>query len=141
MKLRNSLMTILLGAALGVGAVSTAGCTGSIRGTATYTTTTARPRLVLVQPGVYVVEDYNQSVFFSDGYYWRTMDGRWYRSRAYDDGYVAVRFETIPLRVRRIERPHAYVHFRAGANARVYSRRAHSVRDYRESRHDGRHRH
>lgn len=137
MKLRRPLMMIVLGAALGVGAVSATGCTGSVQGTATYTSTSSyRPRLVLIQPGIYVVEDYGTPVFYSDGYYWRTSGDRWYRSWAYDDGFIAVRPETVPPRLHRIERPQVYVHYRGGTGARVYSRPAHSAREYRESRHD-----
>ena len=39
------------------------------------------PPVYEVTPGVSVVEDYDEEVFFTDGYYWVERDGIWYRSR------------------------------------------------------------
>src|SRR5512139_2013830 len=39
------------------------------------------PPLVVVQPGVQVVQDFDQEIFFVDGYYWVCRDDSWYRAR------------------------------------------------------------
>src|SRR5258708_1665706 len=57
----------------------------------------APPTLVEVQPGVLVVNDYEEEVFFVDGHYWtRGSDGRWYRARDYQGGWVAARPPAVP---------------------------------------------
>ena len=40
---------------------------------------------------VYVVPDIEVELFFSDGWWWRPWQGRWYRSRYYDRGWTAYR--------------------------------------------------
>ena len=67
------------------------------------------PDLVYVSPGVQVIADYNEPIFYSDGYYWRN-DGRiWYRSHHHRGGWVAA---PPPAAVMRIDRPRAYAHYR-----------------------------
>jgi hypothetical protein len=70
----------------------------------------ATPDLVTVQPGVQVVADYDEPVFFVDGFYWRNYDGYWYRSNNYYAGWYF--YERPPVAVVRIERPYAYAHYR-----------------------------
>jgi len=78
------------------------------------------PTMVEVQPGVWVVEDYPQPVFYSDNYYWRYRDGVWFRSTTLSDAPVRVRVTYVPVRVRRIDQPAAYVYYRAPkATARI----------------------
>jgi hypothetical protein len=51
----------------------------------------APPPVVEIEPGVQVVEDSDQEIFFTGGYYWHAApDGRWYRTRSYRGGWVAV---------------------------------------------------
>lgn len=59
----------------------------------------APPPLVVVQPGVQVVPDYDEEVFFSDGWYWLRRDERWYRTRDYRGGWVVVPRRTVPARL------------------------------------------
>jgi hypothetical protein len=40
------------------------------------------PPLVLVQPGIQVVEGINEEIFFSGGFYWCRRDNGWYRARS-----------------------------------------------------------
>jgi hypothetical protein len=42
-------------------------------------------------PGTYAyaVPDYDVDLYYSDGYYWRPWQGRWYRSTYYDRGWVS----------------------------------------------------
>jgi hypothetical protein len=71
------------------------------------------PDLVEVDgtPGVSVVADADYPVFFSDGFYWRYDGGVWYSSASYGRGWVVSR--NVPVRVRGISNPGAYVHYRA----------------------------
>ncbi len=80
-------------------------------GTATYsaTGTVYTPDLVVVEPGVQVIADYDEPVFYSDNYYWRNDGGRWYRSSYHNRGWVV--YEA-PQRVRAIHQPDRYRHYR-----------------------------
>jgi hypothetical protein len=74
------------------------------------------PDLVYAAPGVQVIADYNEPIFFTDGFYWRYYGGTWYRSTYYTGGWVYAR---PPVAVMRIDRPYAYAHYRpAGWQAR-----------------------
>jgi hypothetical protein len=53
-------------------------------------TFTAPPVLVVVQPGVQVVEDYEEEVFFVDGWYWCRREGHWFRTKNHRGGWVVV---------------------------------------------------
>ena len=39
------------------------------------------PHVVIAAPGVYVVPDYPEEVFFVSGSYWVVREGHWFRSR------------------------------------------------------------
>lgn len=39
------------------------------------------PPMVVVSPGVRVVQDVDEEVFYTNGYYWVRRDGGWYRAR------------------------------------------------------------
>ena len=75
------------------------------------------PELVYVSPGVYVVADQADPIFYSDGFYWLNRGGVWYRSRSYGSGWVYV--SAPAYRVRAIGSPRAYVHYRATGRARA----------------------
>lgn len=47
--------------------------------------------VVLPETEVYVVPDVEAEIFFSRGWWWRPWEGRWYRSRYYDRGWVFYR--------------------------------------------------
>ena len=97
-----------------------AACTGS--GTVRYNAEVTTPELVEVEPGVQVIADYDEPVFYSDNYYWRYNAGIWYRSNDYRRDWVRV--ERPSERVSRISRPEVYVHYRANVRA--------DVRDHRD---------
>ena len=119
--------------------VAGSGCvvSGSVRSSAYV----EPPSMVLIEPGVYVVADYDRPVFYTSGYYWLYTDGYWMRSYTYSGGFVRVR--SVPYGVRRIHRPYAYVryrpqgrvrHYRApgrGERVRVYDRGRSDRRDHR----------
>jgi hypothetical protein len=68
------------------------------------------PDLVPISPGVQVVADYDEPVFYTDGFYWRFYNGGWYRSNNYATGWFYV--DRPPVTVLRIDRPYAYTHYR-----------------------------
>ena len=52
----------------------------------------APPEVVPIpETDVYVVPDAQEEIFFSGGWWWRPWEGRWYRSRYYDRGWVHYR--------------------------------------------------
>ena len=68
------------------------------------------PPLVEVQPNVFVVQDYDQEVFFVGGVYWmRWSDGRWYRANDYRGGWVAAEPRVVPVTLVRVP-PGRYKH-------------------------------
>jgi len=50
----------------------------------------APPPLVVVEPGIQVVPDYPEEVFFVDSWYWVRRDGRWFHARDYRAGWSYV---------------------------------------------------
>jgi hypothetical protein len=76
---------------------------------ATVTADAYPPDMVYVSPGVQVIADYDEPIFFTDGFYWRFYGGTWYRSTYYTGGWVYAR---PPVAVMRIDRPYAYAHYR-----------------------------
>jgi len=81
------------------------GCTAEVR-----TTTRATPDLVAVGNGVYVIADYDEPIFYLDGFYWWFYDGRWFRSGSYTDGWVYV--SAPPRVIVQIDRPIRFRHHR-----------------------------
>jgi hypothetical protein len=75
---------------------------------ATVATDPYGPDLVTVSPGVQVIADYDEPIFYSDGFYWRYYGGTWYRSSYYTGGWVYAR---PPVAVMRIDRPYQYRHY------------------------------
>jgi len=104
---------MLLAAAIGASASN--GCVARVHGEAhTNAVVESEPSLVLVD-GVWVVEDYDEPVFYDEGFYWRFYGGVWYRSNVHTGNWVRV--DVVPGRVRAIDRPTRFVHFHAAATA------------------------
>ena len=59
----------------------------------------APPRLVVVEPGIQVVEDHDEEVFFVDNYYWHRRNGHWFRTATHNGGWVAVEAGLVPPRI------------------------------------------
>ncbi len=112
MKRLTLLLTLLL-------ATATTGCVvrGNV-GARAYVEPQAE--LVYVSPGVYVVADYDEPVFYSDNYYWAQRDGYWYRSGYYSGGWVRV--QSAPHVIAQIDRPRGYVRYRGEGRARIRAR-------------------
>jgi len=53
--------------------------------------------VVLPETNVYVVPDIEADIFFSRGWWWRPWEGRWYRSRHHDHGWVFYRAAPPPF--------------------------------------------
>lgn len=122
---RITLLSVLTAAALAAGCAGTVGYSASV--------SSQGPDLVYAAPGVQVIADYDEPIFYSDTFYWRFSGGTWYRSRSYSGGWV---YATPPPAVRRIERPHEYVHYRpqGWVARRDRVQPAPVVRDHRDER-------
>lgn len=103
------------GLAVACGAVTLS--SGCIVGAEVEATAPAPHRLVWVGPGLWVVESWDEPVFYFDDLYWTIRGGYWYRSDYYTDGWVRAR--VVPPRITRIRRPRRYVRYRAPARAKV----------------------
>ena len=122
----------IIGGMLFAAAAALGGCyaTGDVGYRATYTSDpaysgdayVASPDLVSVSPGVQVVADYDEPVFFTDGFYWRYYDNGWYRSNNYAAGWSY--YDRPPVAVLRIDRPYAYAHYRPAGYVARGNRRA-----------------
>lgn len=111
-------MKTLLGALVAVslvGCFATVGPDGQVvgGGQASFTLAlpTVLPPLIVVQPGVSVVSNMNDEVFYSDGYYWARQDRYWYRSRHHQRGWVVVEDRYVPAPIVRYP-PGQYRHYR-----------------------------
>jgi hypothetical protein len=71
----------------------------------------APPPLVVVSPGVQVVPDYGEEVFFVNGWYWLRRDEVWYRTRDHRGGWVMVPRRAVPVALVRLP-PGKYKHWR-----------------------------
>ena len=54
------------------------------------------PRLVVIQPGIQVVEGFGEEVFFNSGWYWCRRPNGWYRSRSPRSQFVVVERRRVP---------------------------------------------
>jgi hypothetical protein len=75
-----------------------------------YTATVTTPDLVEVSPGVRVIADYDEPIFFADGFYWWFYGDTWYRSTTYTGGWIWI--ASPPLVIAQIRTPHVYRHYR-----------------------------
>ncbi len=82
------------------------------------------PSVVFVSPGIWVVENHHEAVFYSDNFYWQRRGGVWDRSSYYNDGFVVVHARAVPRGIYGVRSHRGYVRYRARSNAR----RARAVR-------------
>jgi hypothetical protein len=64
------------------------------------------PRLVVVQPGVQVVEGVDEEVFFHHGWYWCRRPNGWYRSRSPREHFGWVEGRHVPPGLTRMPAGH-----------------------------------
>lgn len=81
------------------------------------------PRLVVVSPGVQVVPEVHEEVFFHDGWYWVRRDAYWYRSRNHRGGWVLVPSRTVPRSLSGVP-PGKYRNWKAEKEAEKAERKA-----------------
>jgi hypothetical protein len=68
------------------------------------------PPLVVVSPGIQVVPEYEEEVFFVNSWYWVRRDGSWYRTRDWHGGWAPVRRGWVPANLMRVP-PGRYRHY------------------------------
>ncbi len=68
------------------------------------------PPLVVVTPGVRIVPEYDEEVYFVNNFYWVRRDDVWYRTSRYDGGWRPVRRVYVPATLVRIP-PGRYRHY------------------------------
>lgn len=96
------------------------------------------PELVYVEPGVYVVRNYGDAVYYSDGYYWCNRGGVWYHTAYWNDPWVTVHVNVVPTVF--VHRDHrAYVHYHGAPGATVYRQPARTYHTASASAHVGAH--
>jgi hypothetical protein len=84
------------------------------------------PPLVVIQPGIQVVEDYSDEVFFTGGYYWHRRNGHWFRTRAHNGPWVVVEERIVPRPLVAFH-PGSYRHYRKAVK--------HELREERREQH------
>jgi hypothetical protein len=89
------------------------------------------PGLILISPGVYVVEGYSATAYYTAGHYYYYDGGVWYQSSRWGGARVRIQGGTVPRSV--YSRDHArYRRYRATRSDRV--RKASKVRSGRATR-------
>jgi len=68
------------------------------------------PPLVVVSPGIRVVPELDEEVFFVNGWYWVRHDEGWYRTRDWHGGWRPCRRAYVPVALVRIP-PGRYRHY------------------------------
>lgn len=76
-------------------------------------TFSAAPPLVEVEPGVRVVEDYDEEVFVVNNQYWVRRDDHWFRASSWNGRWVYVEPRRVPSRIVRVAPGH-YRHWKGG---------------------------
>ena len=111
-----------ISACVWLAAAALAGCAG---GEAQYSgeVTVSSPELVAIQPGVEVVADADEPLFYADGYYWLYRDGMWLRSDSYRNGFARIDVQMVPDQLRRLPEPRHYAHFRRTQEGQAIARR------------------
>jgi hypothetical protein len=97
--------------------VSLAACRGEAE--VRYSGEATAPELVAMDtdPSVMVVVNSDEPIFYFENTYWLYREGRWLRSSSHRSGWKHI--DTPPERITRIDRPLAYVHFRASGAERT----------------------
>jgi hypothetical protein len=109
MKLSSMLVAVALG-----GCFATVDDQGRMMGgEATFTVglPTVLPPLIVVQPGVSVVSDVDEEVFYSGGYYWARRDGTWIRATDHRGRWSRVEERRVPAPILQSP-PGRYRHYR-----------------------------
>lgn len=110
----SKLLTTALAGALAFGGL--AACHGSRDVVYAGQIHVASADLVALEPGsdVRVIADSEDPIFYSNDAYFMWRNNRWYRAANVHGDWVHV--QTVPDRLRHIDRPLAYAHFRVHTN-------------------------
>jgi len=98
------------------------------------------PPLVVVQPGVQVVENSDEEVFVTNGWYWCRRGDHWYRARSPRSHFVYVEPAYVPSRLMYMPPPGHYRHWRreqAREDRRWWKEHARDERRWRHEDHRG----
>jgi hypothetical protein len=96
----------------------------------------APPPLVEVQPGVEVVEDADEEIFFTGGWYWHcSPEGTWFRTRNYRGGWAVAPPRVVPVAVARMPRGE-YRHFHSDGRAELRHEQREIRREERQQHHE-----
>jgi hypothetical protein len=93
------------------------------------------PRLVVVSPGVQVVPEVHEEVFFHENWYWVRREGYWYRSHDHRGGWALVPIQRVPPRLVAVP-PGKYRDWKAEKHAAKAERKA-ARRAEQEGHHRG----
>lgn len=77
------------------------------------------PPLVVARPGVMVVQDRDEEIFFTGSWYWYRRGPVWYRTRSYRGGWVIAPRHAVPANLMRMPRGR-YCHFHPGPGHPLY---------------------
>lgn len=100
----------------------------------------APPPLVVVQPGVQVVENNEQEVFFVDGYYWHRRDEHWFRTRTHNGRWEVVDRRYVPRTIVALP-PGQYRNWKRERHEEKVERREERHDERRDERHERREEH
>lgn len=92
-------------------AASLAGCRGTDNVEYAGEVHVTSPELVQIGPGIQVIADADEPIFFVGGDYWLYRDGNWFRSNDYRGGYARVDHERVPQELRDVDHPQRYAHY------------------------------
>jgi hypothetical protein len=98
------------------------------------------PRPVVVSPGVQVIPEVREEVFFDGGWYWVRRDDVWYRSRDHRGGWMMVPPRRVPPRLVALP-PGKYRNWKAEKEERKAERKAERREEKRERREEREHGH
>lgn len=97
----------------------------------------APPPVVVVSPGIQVVENHDEEIFFVNNYYWMRCGRRWCRTPNHQGGWVVVEDRVVPPGIVRLP-PGQYRRYRAARAAEAREDRREAREDRREAREDRR---
>jgi hypothetical protein len=92
-----------------------------------------RPPLLVVEPGVQVVSDFDEEVFFVSGVYWLRRGPYWYRARSPRAAFIYVPGGRVPVTLARLPPPGHFRHYNRERHDREWAE--HHPRWKGETRH------
>ena len=97
--MRNLIVTAAVAAAVAASLVAPSAASAQLTVSLRLDLPVVLPAMVVIEPGVQVVPQVNEEVFFVEGFYWVRRDTRWYRSHDYRSGWVVMEQRAVPARL------------------------------------------